>query len=211
MDIKSHEDFIGIYENALTKKECDNIIEIYENTDSVYLEGQSYNDSLFLCRHDFSTNGNECKEVESLILERLGECYEIYSDVFFPIQIINFKFDEIKIQKTPPKGGFYNWHCEIGDISAIDRALTWMIYLNDMPSGEGETEFLWQSIRIQPKAGTCLIWPAFYTHLHRGNPAVSCNKYIATGWGKYMDSRMDEYFVKDENDMYHRKNEKIHT
>jgi len=45
-----------------------------------------------------------------------------------------------------------------------------------------DTEFLWQGLRVQPKAGTVSIFPASFTHTHRGNPVYSCDKYIATGW-----------------------------
>ena len=62
-----------------------------------------------------------------------------------------------------------------------------MIYLNDVEEG-GETEFLYQSIRVAPKAGTLLIWPAGFTHTHRGNPPLSGDKYIATGWVQYYTS-----------------------
>ena len=58
--------------------------------------------------------------------------------------------------------------------------MAWMVYLNDVPEG-GETEFLYQKLKVKPKKGTVLIWPGGYTHLHRGNPPMS-DKYIATGW-----------------------------
>jgi len=49
----------------------------------------------------------------------------------------------------------------------------------------GETEFLYQSIRIKPVAGRTLIWPAGYTHVHRGNPPIKGEKMYATGWFEY--------------------------
>ena len=55
----------------------------------------------------------------------------------------------------------------------------------ETPLGEGETEFIWQKLRVQPEAGKCLIWPTQFTHTHRGNPVYSTNKYIATGWYTY--------------------------
>ena len=27
-----------------------------------------------------------------------------------------------------------------------------------------------------------VIWPAYFTHLHRGNPPISNEKWIVTGW-----------------------------
>ena len=88
----------------------------------------------------------------------------------------------VKLQKTPPKGGYHVWHCEADRVPHANRVLAWTVYLNDIPSGEGETEFLWQGLRVQPKAGTVSIFPASFTHTHRGNPVYSCDKYIATGW-----------------------------
>jgi hypothetical protein len=56
-----------------------------------------------------------------------------------------------------------------------------MMYLNDVDDG-GETEFLYQSKRYKPVKGRVLIWPAGFTHVHRGNPPLSGEKYIATSW-----------------------------
>ena len=39
-----------------------------------------------------------------------------------------------------------------------------------------------QHRRVQPKKGLLLIWPAYFTHKHRGNPPLKGEKYIATGW-----------------------------
>mgnify|MGYP001174962530 CR=1 FL=1 len=88
----------------------------------------------------------------------------------------------IKLQKTPIGGGFHNWHCEVGGRYETSRVLVWTIYLNDLPEGEGETEFLHYGKRIQPSKGDVLIFPAYFMHTHRGNPPLTTTKYIATGW-----------------------------
>ena len=56
-----------------------------------------------------------------------------------------------------------------------------MLYLNYVDDG-GETEFLYQHKRFKPEAGKLLIWPAPWTHLHRGNPPLKGEKYIITSW-----------------------------
>ena len=56
-----------------------------------------------------------------------------------------------------------------------------MLYLNSVTEG-GETEFLYQKRRIKPQQGRLLIFPAGFTHTHRGNPPLSGNKYILTSW-----------------------------
>jgi hypothetical protein len=59
-----------------------------------------------------------------------------------------------------------------------------MVYLNDVQNG-GETEFLYQSLRIKPTKGTAIVWPSEFTHTHRGNPPLSNNKFIITSWFEF--------------------------
>jgi hypothetical protein len=87
----------------------------------------------------------------------------------------------MKLQYTPVGGGYHEWHIEQGGSVASARSLAWIVYLNDVEEG-GETEFLYQGIRTKPKKGSVAIWPAGITHPHRGNPPISNEKYIATGW-----------------------------
>ena len=86
------------------------------------------------------------------------------------------------MQRTQPSGGYHTWHYESAGWDVSHRELSWMIYLNDIPAGEGETEFLYQKIRVQPTVGTIVIWPAGMTHVHRGNTVFTKDKYILTGW-----------------------------
>ena len=58
-----------------------------------------------------------------------------------------------------------------------------MTYLNDVP--KGGTEFFYQKITSPAKKGLTLIWPAEFTHLHKGQIAKQ-EKYIITGWYNYI-------------------------
>jgi hypothetical protein len=60
-----------------------------------------------------------------------------------------------------------------------------MTYLNDVESG-GETEFLYQNLKIKPQKGLTLIWPTDWTHTHRGIPSMEEEKMIVTGWVHYL-------------------------
>ena len=92
-------------------------------------------------------------------------------------------YGEPKIQKYQPGEGFYGWHCErtSSDPNYSRRHLVFMTYLNDVLD-QGETEFFYQQLKIQPRKGMTLIWPADWTHTHRGVTSPSQTKYIATGW-----------------------------
>ena len=94
--------------------------------------------------------------------------------------------DGIKIQKYNPDECYSALHCETmgGD---LDRVLAWMIYLNNVTDG-GETEFPSQDKKFQPRCGDLLIWPAGFTHPHRGIVSKTQVKYIVTGWTVYANS-----------------------
>ena len=93
---------------------------------------------------------------------------------------------QIKMQKTRPTEGYHNWHFE-GGATSYDRTsiLAWMVYLNDIEEG-GETEFLYQGVRVPPVKGRLAVWPAGFTHVHRGNPPLKETKYAITGWINYV-------------------------
>lgn len=78
-------------------------------------------------------------------------------------------------------GHFQNLHTERSDLGTLHRVLVWMTYLNDVKDG-GATYFDHYGLEVQPKQGLTLIWPAEWTHAHKGNVIQSGSKYIITGW-----------------------------
>ena len=91
--------------------------------------------------------------------------------------------EKINIQHYRPGGGYKIWHCERWGkaMPAAARHLVFMTYLNDV-SDAGGTEFLYQGLTVQPKKGLTVIWPADWTHHHRGVVSPTEEKYIITGW-----------------------------
>jgi hypothetical protein len=182
-------DFIGIYENVLSEIKCKTIIDRFKlelnNNNSRIKKGSEQFKQSDMCRSDLtiSTQNDLSWSSENLLIkESITKCLQKYSEEFFLIKQLQIESLHTKIQKTPPRGGFHMWHSEQTNIINSGRILVWTIYLNDIPDGEGETEFLWQGIKVKPKTGTVSIFPAAFTHTHRGNPVYSCDKYIATGW-----------------------------
>jgi hypothetical protein len=89
---------------------------------------------------------------------------------------------DIKINHYAPGQSYANWHCENnGMIEYSNRHLVYMTYLNDVDDG-GETEFFHQKLSIKPEVGLTLIWPADWTHTHRGIVSNTQEKYLLTGW-----------------------------
>ena len=61
------------------------------------------------------------------------------------------------------------------------RIIVVSLFLNTVEEG-GETEFLYQQKRVSAVQGSMILFPSTWTHVHRGNPPLSGNKYIATTW-----------------------------
>ena len=115
--------------------------------------------------------------LNSIINACLGE-YMTQFEGLIPYRV---SIDAPNIQRTLPTEGYHKWHCEDAGEGVGKRLLAYMLYLNDGFEG-GETEWLYQSRREAPVSGRMVIWPAGWTHMHRGNPPLSGEKYIATGW-----------------------------
>jgi len=135
---------------------------------------------------------------DSIITTSLNLRYvmDTFNKLIFPKYVEEMKglkdyiwsIEHAKVQKTEPSGGYHAWHTEKSCMDARDRIFVVQIYLNDVKEG-GETEFLVQKKRISAKQGRCVIFPAGYTHLHRGNPPLSNPKYVLNMWAQYADPR----------------------
>ena len=148
----------------------------HEKDDMSY---DSFSGSFF--EHNFNINYVAkpfCQIFWDKIYEQYGKKFSILKDM------ARHEIIEIKIQKTIPGGGYHIWHPEMQSIHEKGRCLVFMLYLNDVEEG-GETEFLYQHKRIQPKRDRFVLWPAYFTHTHRGNPPLSGEKLILTGWVEF--------------------------
>ena len=80
--------------------------------------------------------------------------------------------------------GYHVWHKEWrGNIYPYkDIVLAWHLSLTSHKN-EGELEFKYYDRKIEPKAGRLIVWPAGFTHTHRGNSIKSdTQKHYMTGW-----------------------------
>ena len=187
-------DHIGIFENAVPDDMCNAVIDAFRSwTEKKY----TVNDYTSSGDEQFAEGalGRSDKQLylESVDLKMamqlntfVGQCFEQYARHYQGLVQDNDPLSSwvTKVQRTSPGGGYHKWHCENGVFMYRDRVLTWMIYLNDIPvENGGATEFFHQKVSFQPKKGTVVLWPAAYTHMHRGGFLTGFeDKYIATGW-----------------------------
>lgn len=193
MIIKEHgvnkkDNFIcGYYSNRVDI--CRNIINYFENSDKkhVGLTDKGYD--------PFTKDSTDCVLEGDLLIEYVNEilnkCTDMYIKKYPYVNAFSAWtiLEPVNIQVYNPNTAFWGWHAERTDCSPIsgNRNLVFMTYLNDIASEGGQTEFLYQKIKVKPKAGLTLLWPPDWTHTHRGLPAVSETKYIVTGWFNYFN------------------------
>lgn len=192
-------DFIEVYENALSHEDCDKIIQFFEwhsaagttwRRTAERAAGLSKNDEAITVnpsqpQHLTFTRDNFDSFLRGFDEVFWEKCYADYS-LKYPVlaDMERHGIFTYKVQKTLPSEGYHLWHSESGNAITSRRILVFTVYLNDVEEG-GETEFLYQRRRVKPKKGDIMIFPAAFTHVHRGNPPLSGEKYIMTGWVEY--------------------------
>lgn len=88
-----------------------------------------------------------------------------------------FLLSHPRLEEVQP-GQQFVWHMDARQNFAATRFLTVLTYLNDVAEG-GETQFAMQRISVRPLRGSVLIFPPYWTHMHRGAPPKSGVKYTA--------------------------------
>ena len=178
-------DFLEFYDDDYTYAGCDEIIKFFDQTYTSKPAGLK------------AFNRNRQKICSTLTLN-FGEDWAINDSVYVFVRLAIEKYrekydylnsiDKISQWRLCPsyniqryngeEEGFFSLHNETSG-SYPYRMLAWMVYLNDAECG---TEFPYQEKTVTPKIGRTVIWPAAWTHPHRGvTPNVGL-KYIATGW-----------------------------
>jgi len=131
---------------------------------------------------DLRISGREdWRDIDRILAQQLVSTFNAFA-MEFPFFAAN-KFKDLgyNLQRTLP-GEYYHWHVDAGpgDFSARQMVAIW--YLNDVAGPGGETEFPLQEVAVRPEQGKLLLFPPFWTHVHRGATLQSGVKYIATTW-----------------------------
>lgn len=177
--------FIYEKENALPEFLCDNMVERFEQAkDEQYLGriGQTFTEDRSIKRStDLVVSGKpHWKDVDNNLFRSLGIALKEFREKFEYFKG-PFKDNGYALQRTEI-GEHYHWHIDGGSHDFAERQLVALWYLNDVPGPGGETEFMFQDVKITPQKGKLILFPPFWTHEHRGVTLQQGVKYIATTW-----------------------------
>jgi hypothetical protein len=89
----------------------------------------------------------------------------------------------MKMQKTSSGGGYHVWHGEQGNGEQANRFGIHALPKHVAFRSQWRNRIFIPTAKNSPVKNTMVLWPAAFTHAHRGNPVYGDNhKYIVTGW-----------------------------
>lgn len=190
-----YKDFVGVFSDVYSEGFCEHLIAEFDRNQSlgVGVDRQNGEGALKHTKNDYQicSNGKNInfelfgeENTTDVFFNGLQKCFQEYANEFSVVKNVDIRCNNMKMQKTSSGGGYHVWHSEQGNGDQANRGLVYMLYLNSLPlEANGETEFLYQQRRINPVENTMVLWPAAFTHAHRGNPVYGDHtKYIVTGW-----------------------------
>ena len=186
-------DFISVYDNSFTSDECEEYIKLLEHYISngvITKEDRAYHNTDHFCinfNNDVSYNILSGDNLSIEFLPKIKDFVGEYLKKFSVLSKEKLLIYDTKAKKIPIGGGFHNWHFENTGLQVSARKLVIQLYLNTIEEG-GETEFLYINKRIKAEQGRLIIFPAAFTHTHRGNPPIGQDKYIISTWAVSQDN-----------------------
>lgn len=178
--------FLEFYLDALSPDACADIISRFDRDPHVFSSrtANSANPKVrsgtMLAIGDLPHWSDVAAQLADTLQQKLRDYVAKYPALQYLAQPDQSEVTAPVIERIEPGQG-YDWHIDAGPAQTHDRLLSFLIYLRDVDSG-GHTEFPFQEIAVKPKAGALLIFPPFWTHLHRGAPPVSNTKYNITSY-----------------------------
>ena len=187
--------FISIYDNALTPPECKFIRDYHDSDDyllSIRQEGKTLGDTVqkhWKDSHDrymamYIDGAYQNNGINNIIAKSIKEHIEKYKEENPELNLLDKWVirDNYNLQKYSPGGGYHILHCENYNTgNHRTNILAWMYYLNTVREGGG-TYFSNFDLTVNAEEGRLVIWPAYWTHFHKGIVSKTYDKYIATGW-----------------------------
>lgn len=186
--------FIGVFKNAFSPQFCARAIEVFQNAEGKGLtQRRNMHEKARLSHKDTTSawiladsfDAMHTGLAKEFTTAFWADVMQAYADAYDNLrEIQNAGVYELKIQRVRKSEGYHVWHSESTCRYSACRFLAFILYLNDVEDG-GETEFLYQSMRVKPETGTLLVFPTMFTHTHRGNPPLAGDKYILNGWVEF--------------------------
>jgi len=129
----------------------------------------------------FISGRDDWKDIDGALRQSLASALREMAAMYPFFGVNRFKDIGYNLQRYQP-GEYYHWHVDSGPGEFMARQLVAIWYLNDVAAPGGATEFALQEVAVQPEQGKLVLFPPFWTHIHRAATVEKSVKYIATTW-----------------------------
>jgi len=183
------------YDGVIPDEICDNVIKRYEEIEDSFIfkakvhRGESFdtrnNDILYLVdneelkKEDPELVNLTVNYILNTVYDKVILKYNASMDNAFD-GLPFWTIDELDLLKYHKGQGFYTEHIDSDGVNA-NRYFSIIIYLNDVEEGGG-TNFPLHDKTVQPKKGSVVIFPSYWTHPHKAITPVSNDKYVLVCW-----------------------------
>ncbi len=179
--------FIFEKKDALPDFLCNDMIarfEAQQQDQNVGKVGSDVGDNVSLKKTTdiFVSNKDHWKDVDNNLFRSFAMALKEFQQLYpFFADISRFKDMGYNLQRYQIDE-YYHWHVDADNPVLAPRQLVALWYLNDVVDSGGETEFVFQDVKVTPEQGKLVLFPPFWTHEHRAAVINKGTKYIATTW-----------------------------
>lgn len=177
------QDFCYIKDSSLESELCDEIVEMFHRNNTLHERFDSNRRPNFT-QLNFTANLNINPELHNKILYKTFDAIKEYRsrvrETAFWQERYGFEQFRIKHYQKQTNDQFDS-HIDASDKQNSIRFLAFFWYLNDVDVG-GETEFLNFDLKIAPKKGRLFMFPPLWLYPHKGNIAISQDKYLLSSY-----------------------------
>ncbi len=179
-------DFVEVYRDVIDQTTCREIIERFEKDERKRPSWGQFSDQpknrsgMMLCLPEHEDWQDVVDKVGNAVMSRVHDYARRYPSFATVLKSGRCKLTHPLLERIEPGQGF-DWHIDGSKPGIENRVLSTILYLATIDDG-GETQFAYQGKAVRPAAGMLVIFPPFWTHLHRGATPLQGLKYNLTSF-----------------------------
>jgi len=179
-----NKNFMITQDDVLSQEDCNEIISFFKNhTTPGEVDYLNYE----FCDVERSPLMESISKKTIPVIQKYKEMYKEVT-----LTASTWNLNAMRFKHFKPGYAFDMWHSE-NSITKPNRILAIQIYLSNHNCG---TEF-YNGDYVQSKIGRVVIFPAYFTHTHRGQKCPdNKDRYILTGYYNYINAGKLEYNYK---------------
>ena len=165
-----------IIDDYLKEKKCDELINTFVDN-AYYLNNESHTG--YKINYDVKYNHIGVDKINFAINDYINK----FKEVNYTPSKFKLNEEELRFKHFEPGNCYEMWHCEHSYKNPY-RVMNYMIYLSTHNCG---TEF-WNGDIVKSKKGRLIMFPAAYTHVHRGQKCPdNKHRYLIGGYINYYE------------------------